>query len=125
MNTRAKKVLLFSALILMAFSISTFFIVSNPRRARVNGDKITAATHAYCRNAMEHDKNLPTSISLNDLMAKGYLKHNDASSFDGLKVTVHLNPYDTNPQSALMSARLPDGNLIVALADGSVQAFVQ
>jgi hypothetical protein len=118
---KAKKILIFTGVAVIAIISGFFFIVSKPQKGHFNAGKITMATHAYCRDAKERNNNLPSSISLQELITKGFLKHEDVSAFDGMEVTVYLTVDDTTSQAVLMNARLSDGSQIVALADGSVQ----
>jgi hypothetical protein len=118
---KTKKILIFTVVAVMTIISGFFFIVSKPQKGHFNAGKITTAIHAYCRNAKEHNNNLPSSISLQELITKGFLKHEDVRAFDGMEATVYLTVDDATPQAVLMSARLSDGSQIVALADGSVQ----
>jgi hypothetical protein len=118
---KAKKILIFIGVAAIAIISGFFFIVSKPQKGHFNAGKITTAIHAYCRDAKECNNNLPSSISLQELITKRFLKHEDVSAFDGMEVTVYLTVDDTTPQAVLMNARLSDGSQIVALADGSVQ----
>jgi hypothetical protein len=122
---KTKKILIISVIAAIAIISSCIFIISKSQKGHFDGAKLTTAIDAYCRDAKEHNNNLPSSISLQELIAKGFLKREDVSAFDGMKVTVYLTVDDTNPQAVLMRAQLSDGSQIVALADGSVQTVAK
>jgi hypothetical protein len=118
---KMKKILIVTVVAAMAIISTFFFIVSKSKKGHFNVEKLTAAIHSYSLDAKEHNSNLPSSISLQELITKGFLNHEDVSAFDGMQVTVYLTVNDTTPQAILIRAQLSDGSKIVALADGSVQ----
>ncbi len=68
-----------------------------------------------------HGESLPPTVSLNDLVAGGYLNADDVRAFEGIQVTVSTGGTNASPQRPLIHARMPDGTVIALLADGSVQ----
>ena len=116
-----KKILIIAVVAAMAIICGFFFIVSKSQKGHFNAEKLTAAIHSYSLDAKEHNSNLPSSISLQELITRRFLKHEDISAFDGMQVTVYLSVDEATPQAVLMRAQLSDGSQIVALADGSVQ----
>ena len=56
-----------------------------------------------------------------ELITRGLLTEADVSGFAGMEVTVNLSPQESDPQDALVRARLPDGHALAVLGDGSVQ----
>ena len=121
MSMKTKKILIFAVVTVVAIICGFSFIVSKPQKGHFAAGKITTAIHAYCSDAKEHNNSLPSSISMQELITKGFLKREDVSAFDGMEVTVYLSVNDTAPNAILMRAQLTDGSQIVALADGSVQ----
>jgi hypothetical protein len=120
---KAKRFLV-PAIILIVAAIGCFLLViQKPQAGHLDAKKIIAAIQAYSSNVKVQKQTLPESVSLQELIAKGYLKHEDVSAFDGWNVTVSLNVSETNPQSVLMSAQSPDGDQLVVMADGSVQSL--
>jgi uncharacterized protein YxeA len=117
---KAKKILIITVVAAMAI-IGGFFFFSKPQKGHFDNGKFMAAIHAYCSDAKEHNNTLPSSISLQELIARGFLKDADVNAFDGMKVTVYLTVDEKDPQAVLMRAQSSDGSQIVALADGSVQ----
>jgi hypothetical protein len=83
--------------------------------------KLTAAVHMFSQDLASQGKQLPESVSLQELISGGYLATNDVHAFDGMDVTISLSASDAYPQSILIHVRMPDGTQIVAMADGSVQ----
>jgi len=63
----------------------------------------------------------PTTVALQDLLAKGLLTPADVSGFAGMDVTVSLTANEMHPTDILMRVRMQDGSQFVALTDGSVQ----
>jgi hypothetical protein len=119
---KAKRFLLFAAGIIIAAIVGCyFFVVLKPQTGHLDAKKITAAVQAYSSKMKSQNQTLPPSVSLQELITKGFLKHEDVSAFDGMEVTVYLAVDETTPQAVLMRARLSDGSQIVALADGSIQ----
>jgi len=60
---------------------------------------------------------------LQDLLQGGYLTTNDVRAFEGMDVIFSTQADVTRPQMILARARMPDGQFICLLADGSVQQF--
>jgi len=119
---KTKRFLIFATSITVAAIISGYlFVILKPQTGHLDAKKITAAVQAYSRKMKSQNQTLPPSVSLQELITKGFLKHEDVGAFDGMEVTVYLAMDETTPQAVLMRARLSDGSQIVALADGSVQ----
>lgn len=120
---KKKNILVVVALVVIV-TISIFsFGLSRPQKGQFNAGKLTTAINSYCQDAKTRNSILPASISLQELIGKGYLKHEDVSAFDGMQATVNLNVAETDPQAILIRAQMSDGSQIVALADGSVQSI--
>ncbi|MBI3853835.1 MAG: hypothetical protein HY298_26720 [Verrucomicrobia bacterium] len=118
---KTKRFLIFATPITVAAIISGYlFVILKPQTGHLDGKKITAAVQAYSGKMKLQNQNVPPSVSLQELITKGFLKHEDVSAFDGMEVTVYLAVDETNPQAVLMRARLSDGGQIGALADGSI-----
>ena len=91
---------------------------------RVDAFKVAEATRAYKGDLQAHGAIVPATVSLQDLVNRGFLKPSDVSGFAGTEVTVYLVPKgDQNPQGILMSVQLKDGSKAALLDDGSAQAF--
>jgi hypothetical protein len=60
---------------------------------------------------------------LDDLVSHGYISSNSVRAFEGMETKVWLTANPAIMSSVVMSARLPDGSVSAALADGSVQQF--
>jgi hypothetical protein len=85
---------------------------------------LLSAIQAFARDTTNRGEPLPQSVSLHELVSRGYLSSNSVRAFAGLQAKVWLRAIPTVPSSeVLMSARLPDGRVCAALADGSVQQF--
>src|SRR5580693_8898626 len=118
---KTKRFLIFTAVITLAVIVGCcLFVILKPQSGHLDAGKITAAIHAYSSELKSENQPLPQTISLQELIAKGFLKHEDVSAFDGWKVTVSLTADDTYPQSILMTATSSKGDKMVVMADGSV-----
>jgi hypothetical protein len=85
---------------------------------------LLSAIQAFARDTTNRGQPLPQSLSLHELVSRGYISSNSIRAFEGMEARVWLraNPTLTSSE-VLMSARLPDGRVCAALADGSVQEF--
>jgi hypothetical protein len=88
-----------------------------------NAPKLITALQAFARDQSARGLQLPPEVSLQDLVARGYLPTNDVRAFAGMEVTFSTQADDTQPQTILARARTSDGQFVCLLADGSVQQF--
>jgi hypothetical protein len=111
------------AIILAAIVICYSFVMLKPQKENSNlrnhyyAEKIVAAAHVYSSQMKSENQTLPPTISLQELIAKGFLKHEEVSPFgeNGIAVTIYLKVDETNPQAVLMHAQSSsDGWQIVA-----------
>ena len=82
---------------------------------------LISAVQAFSQDLTKQGLPLPSSVSLGELVNRGYISTNSVRAFEGVEARIWLTVNPTEPQSVLMSARLPDGRVNAALADGSVQ----
>lgn len=82
---------------------------------------LMGAITAYCDRQRERGLPVPAEITIDELVAQGFISSNDVSAFAGMKATLTLNADPKNLQQALMRVNLPDGTEISVLNDGSVQ----
>lgn len=95
--------------------------VLKPDTRPVNLAKVLAASERYRAELEAAGRPVPETVSLGALLERGWLRTEDLPGFAGLEVEVALRPDPARPQDVLMRARFPDGDELVALADGSVQ----
>jgi hypothetical protein len=88
-----------------------------------NAPKLASALQAFSRDQEAAGRRLPPEISLQDLLRGGYLTTNDVRAFEGVEVTLSTQADESHPQMILARARMPDGQLICLLADGSIQGM--
>ena len=86
-----------------------------------NAPKLISALQAFSRDQAAAGRRLPPEVSMDDLLRGGYLTTNDVRAFEGMEVTFRTEADESHPQMILARARMPDGQFICALADGSVQ----
>jgi len=84
---------------------------------------LITALQAYVRDQRTAGRRLPAEIPLSELVRGGYLTTNDVRAFEGMDVAFSTQVDISQPQGILARARMPDGQFICALADGSVQQF--
>jgi hypothetical protein len=65
---------------------------------------------------------IPKTVSLNELLTRGYLKPADIAPFQGLDAALVLTSDLSNPQRVLMRVHMPDGSDLVLLGDGTTQS---
>jgi hypothetical protein len=92
-----------------------------PDSRPVNLAKVLAASERYRAELETAGRPVPAMVSVAVLLDRGWLRAEDIPGFAGLDVEIALQPDQTRPQDLLMRARFPDGDELVALADGSVQ----
>jgi hypothetical protein len=85
-----------------------------------NAAKLIPALQAYARDRVAQGQPLPPTVSLSDLVAKGYLSFDDVSVFRGADVEFYPGVDLKSPKSVLARARMADGTEMVVLVDGSV-----
>ena len=88
-----------------------------------NAPKLISALRAFSRDQAAVGRRRPPEISAEDLIRGGYLTTNDLSGFVGMELTFSTQADDSTPQMILAHARMPDGQYVCLLADGSVQQF--
>jgi hypothetical protein len=103
----------------------TWFYLTQPVPAGVDGAKLIAAAEAYARDLRAHGQAMPESVELHDLLAKGWLQADDVKGFAGMEVTISLTVDESHPQDVMMRVRMQDGSEVVTLADGSVQSVAR
>jgi len=117
------KRLLIIAVALIVVGIAGYYLFSTPKlqTAKFHAKKISAAIRAYCNEMKANNLNVPVSIPLQELIAKGFLNHKDVSAWDGWNATVLLTTNEISPQTALMNVQDKDGNQATLIADGSMK----
>ena len=90
--------------------------------AQVDAPKIFAAAQNYTRDLTKQGLVIPNSVDLKELIARGYLQASDVAGFAGCDVTVALIANSNDPRSVLMRARFPDGQELLTMGNGSIQA---
>lgn len=126
MNAKGNfRLVLIIAAALAVTCVVVFSIVelTAPLPRPVNGLRLANALAQYARDLHARGTPVPKSVSLETLLSLGYLTPEEVKPFEGAKVTFYSDADDTRPQSVLIEARLPDGQVEAVLADGSVQQF--
>lgn len=67
---------------------------------------------------------MPESVTLQELVAGGFLPAEQMQAFGSSNVTISLTNDETRPTEMLIEARFPDGTRCVVLSDGSVMQLL-
>src|SRR5437868_2176893 len=84
---------------------------------------LVSAMQAFSLDLTKKGQPVPPSVSMTELVNNGYISSNSVRAFTGMETRVWLTADPALLDSVLISARLPDGSVNAALADGSVQQF--
>ena len=107
-----------------AITAGYFLFSPAPPRYPVNVDKLMGAVRTCIRDQKAKGGPLSESVSLHELLAGGYLQTNDVRAFDGIDLALNIHLFtdaETYPNTVLEEAKMPDGNFVLLLGDGSVQ----
>jgi len=96
-------------------------VVAGSTPEKVNGLRFVAAARGYTRMLVASKQPIPATVSLNELLARGFLKPADVAPFQGLQTEIILTSDASNPRAALMRVHLSDGTDLVLFNDGSTQ----
>ena len=122
----AKRLLIFAVVALaIAVTVCLGFDAYYKRKQPVfkNTPKLFSAVTAFSQDLSRRGQALPAAVSVEQLISGGYLLADDVRAFQGVDVQIWLSGDDLMPDRVLLSAKLPDGSINAALADGSVQQF--
>jgi hypothetical protein len=104
---------------LMALA-SLIYLGTGRATGGVDAVKILHAAQAYTRAIHSQGAQVPQSVDLQELIARGLLEPGDVRGFAGAEVTISLIANPRNPRDVLLRMRLADGHELAALIDGSV-----
>jgi hypothetical protein len=107
--------------IMVAAGLIYLLAAGDSSPAKIDGLKIVAAGSAYTRGLIANRQPIPKTVSLNELLTRGYLKPADIAPFQGLDAALVLTSDLSNPQRVLMRVHMPDGSDLVLLGDGTTQ----
>jgi hypothetical protein len=107
--------------IMVAAGLIYLLLPGDTSSAKIDGRKIVAAGGAYTRALIVNKQPIPKTVSLNELLTRGYLKPADVAPFQGLDAVLILMTDASNPQTVPMRVHMPDGSDLVLLGDGSAQ----
>jgi hypothetical protein len=122
MNARLRIFGIVAGVSMLAVILVVF--AARPKPARlINGERLANAMARYTKDLHSRGEALPPTITLDTLVAKGYLNTEDTKPMQGIDLIFHTDAVDTSPQMFLVEAHMPDGQIQVVLADGSVQQY--
>ena len=111
------------AVVAVVLALSAYWEGKQP--VFTNASKLTAALQAFSHDRVTNGPQAHREVSLQDLVAGGYLTTNDVTAFEGIDVTFFAGASETSPQAILAVARQRTDEKLVTclLADGSVAGF--
>lgn len=107
--------------IMVAVGLLYLLIAEDSAPGKIDGLKIVAAGSAYTRALIASKLPVPKTVSLDELLTRGYLKPADVAPFQGLDATLVLTADASNPQRVLMRVHMQDGTDLVLTGDGALQ----
>ena len=110
------------ALVAIVFFASSLYWQHNQGPFQ-NAPRLIGALDAFLRDQRTAGRPLPPEVSLQDLLRGRYLAPQDVRGFEGMEVTFSTQMDAAHPQAIVVRARMPDGQFVCLLADGSVQQF--
>src|SRR2546421_9487903 len=84
-------------------------------------DRVDTALEAFVREQKSKGGVVPTTVTLRELVAGGFLGADEAAPLSGMDVTVSTGLDDRRPQQILVRVRLQTGGVVVVMGDGSIQ----
>lgn len=87
----------------------------------LNAPRILAAGRSFTEACRAEGRIVPETVDLRELVARGWLTESDLGPLAGMDARFRLAADPSRPQESLLEVRLPDGGILVTLADGSVQ----
>jgi hypothetical protein len=87
----------------------------------VDPQQIRQAVQTFCQERRALGIALPPTVSLRELVEKGYLRPEDIRGFGSAEIVFSLKIDNQKPGSVLMEARMPDGSRVGAFSDGTLQ----
>jgi hypothetical protein len=114
-----------AAAIMVAAGFIYLLSSSDTSSEKVDAPRIVAAAHAYTRQLIAAKLPIPRTVSINELLAHGFLKSADVGPFMGLDAVIILTSDASNPRAALMRVRMQDGTDLLLFNDGSTQQIAR
>ncbi len=117
-----KQKLIVVAVLIVAFATALLIYVKFPQSNTVDAAKIFTAAQNYTRDLKKQGLAIPETVNLKELIARGFLQASDIAGFAGSEVTVALTANPNDPKAVLLRARFSDGQELLTMGDGSIQA---
>ena len=93
----------------------------NSSPQKIDGLRIVAAAHGFTRQLIASRQVIPKTVSLNELVTRGFLKPEDVAPFHGMETELMLTASASNPNAPIMRVHLPDGSYLVLFNDGTTR----
>jgi hypothetical protein len=122
MDSRAKRISIAVAGatgLILVVALAFTFIGARPEP--VNAPAIVAAAQAYTHALRLQKLPVPSTVSLQELIDRHFLRPKDAGSLAGMDAAISLTAGKVTPRTPLILVHNKDGTDLVLLADGSTQ----
>jgi len=83
--------------------------------------EVISVVPAFSRDRTARGQRLPTSVSLRELIASGYIRASNVPALNGIEITLVFSPDEVHVDQTLV--RVLDGNSVIAIvrmADGKI-----
>jgi hypothetical protein len=84
-------------------------------------DRVDSAIQSFVGAQKAKGRSVSETVSLRELVAGGFLRAEEAAPFGGADVTFAVSVDETRPQQIVARVPLSNGQMVVELADGSIQ----
>ncbi|HZM01888.1 MAG TPA: hypothetical protein VFC44_02595 [Candidatus Saccharimonadales bacterium] len=122
MDSPAKRVSIAVAVVTaVILAVAAGFTFFGGSAQPVNGPKIVAAAQAYTRALRAQHLPVPLTVSLQDLIDRGFLQAKDAGLFQGMDAVITLVAQNDGPQTPLIRVHMSDGTDLLLMGDGSTE----
>ena len=85
-------------------------------------DRVDPAIQKFAQDRKATNGVVPPTVSLYELVSSGYLPPQDAEAFAGAPVVFHTVANENFPELIRAETRLSDGQIVLLLIDGGIQA---
>jgi hypothetical protein len=86
----------------------------------MDSERLVEAVRAFALDHSARGTPLPASVSLTELINRGFIRAEDVKPFAPAEVRILLISDESRPNQIVIEARLPDGSHIAGMSDGSI-----
>jgi hypothetical protein len=126
MNTR--RLLLIAGVLVAAAALAGVILLTQraiPQPTPDNWMKLAEGVRKYSQSLAVSGRPLPLSVTLRELVDGGFVSGDDARAFADMEVTVFPRARTNDSRSTLIHVKLPGGDEMALMADGSVRQLTK